>query len=68
MQTLQAKRWGPVLEWFENRFGIKLSVTRGLETMPLSTDARAVLARHLLSYDFTSLNGNHLLNTKKYIF
>ncbi|XP_026757192.2 ATP synthase mitochondrial F1 complex assembly factor 2 [Galleria mellonella] len=56
LRALQEKKWIPVLEWFQKRFGVKLEISKGLEPPPVTTETRAVLARHFLSYDFTALN------------
>lgn len=54
---MQKKKWHPVIEWFQKRFNVKQSVSEDLEPPPVSTETRAILARHYLSYDFPSLNG-----------
>lgn len=54
--VLQEKKWDPVLEWFNKRFGVNQQVSQNLEPPPIATETRAVLARHLLSYDFPALN------------
>ncbi|CAK1602947.1 unnamed protein product [Parnassius mnemosyne] len=56
LRALQEKKWGPVLDWFQERFGVKQEISRGLEPPPVTNETRAVLARHFLSYDFTALN------------
>ncbi|KAM3964864.1 ATP synthase mitochondrial F1 complex assembly factor 2 homolog l(2)k14505 [Aphomia sociella] len=56
LKALQEKKWVPILEWFQERFGVTQEITKGLEPLPVSTETRAVLARHFLSYDFTALN------------
>lgn len=57
MTLLQEQKWGPVIEWFEKRFNIKQEVSKDLQPPPVTTETRAVLARHFLSYDFPALNG-----------
>lgn len=61
LRVLQENRWGPILEWFEKRFDVKLEVSGDLLPPPLTTETRASLAKHLLSYDFASLNGTYYL-------
>ncbi|XP_022122209.2 ATP synthase mitochondrial F1 complex assembly factor 2 [Pieris rapae] len=56
LRLLQEQKWGPVLEWFEERFHIKQEVSRDFQPPPITTETRAVLARHFLSYDFPALN------------
>ncbi|XP_050361980.1 ATP synthase mitochondrial F1 complex assembly factor 2 [Nymphalis io] len=56
LKALQEKKWDPVLEWFNNRFGVKQEVSNDLLPPPISTETRAILARHFLSYDFPALN------------
>ncbi|XP_047544559.1 ATP synthase mitochondrial F1 complex assembly factor 2 [Vanessa atalanta] len=56
LKELQEQKWVPVLEWFNKRFGIKQEISRDLMPPPVSTETRAVLARHFLSYDFPALN------------
>ncbi|CAH2067111.1 unnamed protein product, partial [Iphiclides podalirius] len=53
---LQEKKWGPVLDWFQKRFGVTQEISRRLEPPPVSNQTRAVLSRHFLSYDFPALN------------
>lgn len=57
LRVLQEQKWGPVLEWFEKRFGIKQEISHDLEPPPVSIKTREALARHFLSYDFAALNG-----------
>ncbi|XP_013133549.1 PREDICTED: ATP synthase mitochondrial F1 complex assembly factor 2 [Papilio polytes] len=56
LRVLQEQKWGPVLEWFEKRFGIKQEISHDLEPPPVSIKTREALARHFLSYDFAALN------------
>ncbi|KAI8428072.1 hypothetical protein MSG28_002355 [Choristoneura fumiferana] len=56
LKKLQAKKWTPVLEWFQKRFNVTQEISRGLELPPVAANTRAVLARYFLSYDFTALN------------
>ncbi|XP_075991635.1 ATP synthase mitochondrial F1 complex assembly factor 2 homolog l(2)k14505 [Anticarsia gemmatalis] len=56
LQVLQEKKWTPVLDWFEKRFNVKQEVATGLLPPPVTNDTRAVLARYLLSYNFTALS------------
>ncbi|CAK1550079.1 unnamed protein product [Leptosia nina] len=56
LQLLQEEKWGPLLDWFEKRFGVRQEVSKDLQPPPVSTETRAVLARHFLSYDFPALN------------
>ncbi|KAL4712925.1 hypothetical protein ACJJTC_011995 [Scirpophaga incertulas] len=56
LKKLQNDRWAPVLEWFQKRFNITQEVSRGLQPPPVTTETRAVLARHYLSYDFFTLS------------
>lgn len=60
LRAYQEKKWSPILEWFQKRFNVKQEVSTCLEPPPVTTDTRAVLARHLLSYDFPALNGSYL--------
>lgn len=60
LRLLQEKKWAPVLEWFNKRFGVKQEVSQNLEPPPVATETRAILARHFLSYDFPALNGEYL--------
>ncbi|XP_063838556.1 ATP synthase mitochondrial F1 complex assembly factor 2 [Ostrinia nubilalis] len=55
LKNLQLKKWVPVLEWFQERYNIKQELSHGLEPPPVTTETRAVLARHFLSYDFPAL-------------
>ncbi|CAH2231765.1 jg7178 [Pararge aegeria aegeria] len=56
LRALQEKKWDPVLEWFCKRFGVEQEVSNNLEPPPITTETRAVLARHFLSFDFPALN------------
>ncbi|CAH2988872.1 unnamed protein product [Chilo suppressalis] len=56
LKNLQQIKWGPVLEWFQNRYNIIQEVSRKLMPPPVTTETRAVLARHFLSYSFPALN------------
>ncbi|XP_013182903.2 ATP synthase mitochondrial F1 complex assembly factor 2 [Amyelois transitella] len=56
LRVLQEQKWGPILEWFQERFNVKQEVSRGLTPPPVSTETRAVLARHFLSYSFPAIN------------
>lgn len=60
LRAYQEKKWSPILEWFQKRFNVQQEVSTCLEPPPVTTDTRAVLARHLLSYDFPALNGSYL--------
>lgn len=57
LRVLQEKKWDPVIEWFNKRFGVNQQISQNLELPPIASETRAVLARHLLSYDFPALNG-----------
>ncbi|GBP10228.1 ATP synthase mitochondrial F1 complex assembly factor 2 [Eumeta japonica] len=52
---MQKEKWQPVLDWFSERFGAQLVISYGLDLPPITTEIRAALARHFLSYDFSSL-------------
>lgn len=56
LKLLQEQNWDPVLEWFNKRFGANLIVSNDLMPPPITSESRAALAKHLLSYDFPSLN------------
>ncbi|CAB3230789.1 unnamed protein product [Arctia plantaginis] len=56
LQTLQEKKWTPVIDWFEKRFNVKQEVATGLLPPPVTIETRAVLARYLLSYGFAALS------------
>ncbi|CAG9098475.1 unnamed protein product [Plutella xylostella] len=56
LRALQERKWGPIIDWFQKRFDVKQEVSQGLEAPPVTTETRAALAKHYLSYDFPSLN------------
>ncbi|XP_063376513.1 ATP synthase mitochondrial F1 complex assembly factor 2 [Cydia fagiglandana] len=56
LRALQAEKWTPVLEWFQMRFNVTQETSKDLALPPVATETRAVLARYLLSFDFTALN------------
>ncbi|XP_045511673.1 ATP synthase mitochondrial F1 complex assembly factor 2 [Colias croceus] len=56
LRELQEQKWGPVLEWFQKRFGVTQEVSKDFEPPPVATETRAVLAKYFLSYDFPALN------------
>lgn len=56
LRVSQERKWLPILEWFQKRFNVNQKFSRDLQPPPVSTDTRAILARHLLSYDFPELN------------
>ncbi|KAJ0181986.1 hypothetical protein K1T71_002708 [Dendrolimus kikuchii] len=56
LQAVQRERWMPILEWFQKRFNVTQDISRDLQPPLVTTDTRAVLARHFLSYDFPALN------------
>ncbi|XP_059060450.1 ATP synthase mitochondrial F1 complex assembly factor 2 isoform X2 [Achroia grisella] len=56
LRSLQEKKWTPVIDWFQKKFGVTQEISKGLEPSPVTTETRAVLARYFLSYDFAALN------------
>ncbi|KAH9638659.1 hypothetical protein HF086_013931 [Spodoptera exigua] len=55
LRKLQERKWGPIIDWFQERFDVVQEVSKGLEPPPVTANTRAVLAKYFLSYDFPAL-------------
>jgi len=54
---LQTKEWGPLLKWFDERFGVPLQFSQGLFTESISDDNENKIKSHLLGFNHWSLAG-----------
>nr|AEE62847.1 unknown [Dendroctonus ponderosae] len=53
----QITEWDPVIEWFNKRFNVKLKKSVQMDVSPVSEEDKTTLIRHLMSYNFASVNG-----------
>lgn len=60
MYDLQQNEWTPLIDWFCKRYDVNLSATRDISPPVIDTNIKAVIQRHLLSYNFAAINGNGL--------
>jgi len=51
----QMEKWGGIIEWVNNRFGIEVNNTTGFNMPKLSDNTIPVLTNHILSFDKASL-------------
>ncbi|XP_060526045.1 ATP synthase mitochondrial F1 complex assembly factor 2 [Cylas formicarius] len=54
---LQICQWDPVIEWFNERFGVNLKKSVDMDVCAISDGDKATLTRHLLSHNFGTLHG-----------
>ncbi|RWS21316.1 ATP synthase subunit gamma-like protein [Leptotrombidium deliense] len=54
---LQKQKWDPLLDWFRNRFQCNISATDELISKPVDPMTKAVLSKHLNSYNIWTLTG-----------
>ncbi|XP_063887901.1 ATP synthase mitochondrial F1 complex assembly factor 2-like isoform X3 [Scylla paramamosain] len=57
LNTLQAKEWGPILEWFNKKFDADIKPCPGLFGADIPDPVRETIRRYLLSYDMWAVNG-----------
>lgn len=54
---IQAREWDPILEWFNQKFGVDIRPCPGLLGADIPSPARDTIRRYLLSYDVWAANG-----------
>ncbi|KAF2894008.1 hypothetical protein ILUMI_12161 [Ignelater luminosus] len=57
LYKLQVQEWDPVLDWFCNRFQVKVQKSREMCTPAISDEVKATISKHLLSYNFACIHG-----------
>ncbi|XP_076642318.1 ATP synthase mitochondrial F1 complex assembly factor 2 homolog l(2)k14505 [Halictus rubicundus] len=57
LYKLQAKKWDPLVQWFCDNYGVDIMKTKTIEAPTVSTETKAVLLRHLMSYNDSAVYG-----------
>lgn len=57
LYQLQVEKWEPVIQWFCEYYDVDIVRTQNIEMPIISAGTKAVLTRHLLSYNFNSIYG-----------
>lgn len=57
LYKFQVQEWDPIISWFSKRFQADLQKVRGFETNTITTETKAVIHRHLMSYNFETIHG-----------
>ncbi|RZC38245.1 ATP synthase mitochondrial F1 complex assembly factor 2, partial [Asbolus verrucosus] len=56
---LQEVEWDPVITWFNKKFNVNLAKSRQMDSPIVNEKDKTTLSKHLLSYNFAAINGNH---------
>lgn len=56
LYAMQKKDWDPVIQWFNERYSVKMEKNRDLDTPVVSEEIRLRIGKHLMSYDEASLH------------
>lgn len=59
LAALQARTWDPLLEWVEERHGVRLDATRGLRFVAQPADGVVALERAVAAHDSFGLSALH---------
>jgi hypothetical protein len=65
LHELQLQEWQPILNWFCERYKVKLEATRDISAPTISQETKSVLTKHLLSYNFWAVHGRWALLLNK---
>ncbi|KAG5889014.1 hypothetical protein JTB14_033943 [Gonioctena quinquepunctata] len=53
----QVNQWDPIIDWFNERFNTHLKKSIRMDIPPVSDQDKILLTKHLMSYNFASVNG-----------
>nr|XP_033325135.1 ATP synthase mitochondrial F1 complex assembly factor 2 isoform X2 [Megalopta genalis] len=57
LYKLQVEKWDPLVQWFCDNYGVDIIKTKTIEAPTVSTETKAILLRHLMSYDHSAVYG-----------
>ncbi|KAJ1524009.1 hypothetical protein ONE63_010552 [Megalurothrips usitatus] len=57
LYDVQVREWNPIIEWFNERFGVDLVASRDIIGPTVNDDAKGKIQRHLLSYNDWAIHG-----------
>lgn len=57
LYDMQVREWNPIINWFNERFGVDLQPTRDIGSPHVSDESKAAIQRHLLSYNDWAIHG-----------
>lgn len=55
--SFQQGEWSPIIDWFCKRFDVSIQPSLSIDSPTISPETKAVLSRHLLSYDIWAIHG-----------
>ncbi|XP_043249527.1 ATP synthase mitochondrial F1 complex assembly factor 2 [Colletes gigas] len=57
LYKLQTEQWDPLVQWFCDNYSVNMVKTQSIEAPVISSETKAILLRHLLSYSCGAVNG-----------
>ncbi|XP_076237513.1 ATP synthase mitochondrial F1 complex assembly factor 2 homolog l(2)k14505 isoform X2 [Calliopsis andreniformis] len=57
LYKLQTENWDPLVQWFCDNYSVNLTKTKSIETPTVPIETKAVLIRHLMSYNCSAVHG-----------
>ncbi|KAK3908623.1 ATP synthase mitochondrial F1 complex assembly factor 2 [Frankliniella fusca] len=57
LYDMQVREWNPIIDWVNEKFGVDLQPTRDIGSPHVSDESKAVIQRHLLSYNDWAIHG-----------
>jgi len=54
---IQKKKWSPIINWFNQRYGVSVTPTLDISPPPLSDEDHDRLHKHLMSYNLNAVQG-----------
>ncbi|GLV41590.1 lethal (2) k14505 [Carabus blaptoides fortunei] len=57
LYKFQVQEWDPVIRWFCDRFQVDLEKFRAFDVTSIAPETKAIVERHLLSYNFDAIHG-----------
>lgn len=57
LYKLQSEHWDPLIQWFCEHYAVNLVKTISIETPDVPIETKATLTKHLMSYNYSAING-----------
>ena len=60
--------WEPIRKWFCERYGVSVEPSRSIEGPIIGPECKDILQRHILSFNYNSVLGEHIFLIITHVF